>query len=118
MWRVALARRNRQDGLPRPGVRKGMGPRYLANYWSRTTRRKSHYKSFPLQKRGWHGCEYLLLKFAGFNLVGSVSSRGCPRQFSDLVSNSLPHHARRMPDGETGSRINWTQWQLGVFKQG
>jgi hypothetical protein len=52
----------------------------------------------------------------GAHLVGSVPLAGAAEVFK-FVSNSLRHHAKRIPDGETGARINWTEWQLDVFKQ-
>jgi hypothetical protein len=52
----------------------------------------------------------------GVHLVGSVPLSGAAEVFK-FVSNSLRHHAKRVPDGETGARINWTQWQLEVFEQ-
>src|SRR6266852_7392969 len=52
----------------------------------------------------------------GVHLVGSVPLSNAAEVFK-FVSNTLRHHAKRVPDGETGARINWTQWQLEVFDQ-
>ncbi len=51
----------------------------------------------------------------GALLVGSMPLVDSAAVFN-FAAQHLGHHLRRIPDGETGSRINWTQWQVGVFK--
>jgi hypothetical protein len=51
----------------------------------------------------------------GALLVGSMPLADSAAVFT-FAAQHLGHHLRRIPDGETGSRINWTQWQVGVFK--
>jgi hypothetical protein len=55
-------------------------------------------------------------KVRGAHLVGSVPLADAETVFR-FVSEHLAHHVKRIPDGETGARINWTQWQLDVFNQ-
>jgi hypothetical protein len=50
----------------------------------------------------------------GALLVGSVPLRDSAEVF-EAASTHLSRHLKRIPDGETGARINWTQWQLDVF---
>jgi hypothetical protein len=50
----------------------------------------------------------------GVHLVGSVPLADAAAVFR-FVSEHLGRHVKRIPDGETGERINWTQWQLDVF---
>ncbi len=50
----------------------------------------------------------------GALLVGSVPLANSEAVFK-FVSENLGSHLKRIPDGETGARINWTQWQLDVF---
>lgn len=50
----------------------------------------------------------------GALLVGSVPLGDAQAVFA-FASEHLGRHLKRMPDGETGARINWTQWQLDVF---
>ncbi len=51
----------------------------------------------------------------GVHLVGSVPLPDAEAVFKFAVKH-LGSHVRRIPDGETGARINWTQWQLDVFQ--
>ena len=51
----------------------------------------------------------------GAILVGSVPLRDSAEVFA-FASAQLGTHLKRIPDGETGARINWTQWQVDVFK--
>jgi hypothetical protein len=50
----------------------------------------------------------------GALLVGSMPLSDASAVFR-FASESLGPHLMRIPDGETGARINWTQWQLHVF---
>ena len=50
----------------------------------------------------------------GALLVGSVPLESAEAVFR-FASENLGDYLTRMPDGETGARINWTQWQLDVF---
>jgi hypothetical protein len=50
----------------------------------------------------------------GALLVGSVPLEDAAAVFN-FASEHLGRHLRRIPDGETVNRINWTQWQLDVF---
>ena len=50
----------------------------------------------------------------GALLVGSVPLADSEAVFR-FASETLGRHLKRIPDGETGARINWTQWQLDVF---
>ena len=50
----------------------------------------------------------------GALLVGSVPLQNSEAVFA-FASENLGDHLTRIPDGETGVRINWTQWQLDVF---
>ena len=50
----------------------------------------------------------------GALLVGSMPLSDSAAVFS-FAAQHLGRHLRRMPDGETGNRINWTQWQVSVF---
>jgi hypothetical protein len=50
----------------------------------------------------------------GALLVGSMPLADSAAVFT-FAARHLGHHLKRIPDGETGSRINWTQWQVGVF---
>jgi hypothetical protein len=50
----------------------------------------------------------------GALLVGSMPLADSAAVFT-FAARHLGRHLRRIPDGETGSRINWTQWQVGVF---
>jgi hypothetical protein len=50
----------------------------------------------------------------GALLVGSVPLDTAEDVFRD-VSEHLGHHLRRLPDGETGDRQHWVQFQLGVI---
>ena len=50
----------------------------------------------------------------GALLVGSMPLTDAAAVFR-FASEHLGRHITRMPDGETGKRINWTQWQLDVF---
>ena len=51
----------------------------------------------------------------GVHLVGSVPLSNNATVFAD-VNSKLGSHLRRMPDGETGERTNWTQWQFPLLK--
>jgi methionine synthase II (cobalamin-independent) len=50
----------------------------------------------------------------GVHLVGSLPLGNAEEVF-DTVAHALPHHVRRIPDGETGDRQQWIQFQLGVL---
>jgi hypothetical protein len=50
----------------------------------------------------------------GALLVGSMPLTDAAAVFK-FAAEHLGRHLKRMPDGETGKRINWTQWQLDVF---
>jgi len=50
----------------------------------------------------------------GVHLVGSVPLADAAAVFG-FASEHLGRYVKRIPDGETGERINWTQWQLDVF---
>jgi len=52
----------------------------------------------------------------GALLVGSMPLADSAEVFT-FAAQHLGRHLRRLPDGETGSRINWTQWQADVFKR-
>jgi hypothetical protein len=49
------------------------------------------------------------------HLVGSVPLDDADAVFTAL-GRRLGTRCRRYPDGETGERSNWTQWQAHVFK--
>jgi hypothetical protein len=51
---------------------------------------------------------------SGALLVGSMPLADSAAVFT-FINGHIGSHVRRMPDGETGKRINWTQWQLDVF---
>ncbi len=55
-------------------------------------------------------------KVCGALLVGSMPLSDSSAVFR-FSSEQLGQHLRRMPDGETGDRINWTQWQIDVLKR-
>ena len=50
----------------------------------------------------------------GALLVGSMPLADSAAVFT-FAAQHLGRHLKRIPDGETGSRINWTQWQVDVF---
>lgn len=50
----------------------------------------------------------------GAHLVGSIPLDSCDAVFR-ACCDSLHHHLRRLPDGETGERTNWIAWQRSVF---
>ncbi|MBV9195859.1 MAG: hypothetical protein JO168_17110 [Solirubrobacterales bacterium] len=50
----------------------------------------------------------------GVHLVGSVPLGSADEVFK-TVARHLGHHVRRIPDGETGDRQQWVQFQLGVL---
>jgi hypothetical protein len=50
----------------------------------------------------------------GALLVGSMPLPDSVAVFT-FAAQHLGRHLKRIPDGETGSRINWTQWQVDVF---
>jgi hypothetical protein len=52
----------------------------------------------------------------GALLVGSIPLADAAAVFA-FASEHRGRHLRRMPDGETGKRINWTQWQRDVFQR-
>jgi hypothetical protein len=52
----------------------------------------------------------------GVHLVGSVPLRDAEEVFR-TVTAQLGSHFRRVPDGETGVRSNWTFWQRAVFEK-
>src|SRR3546814_11752056 len=49
-------------------------------------------------------------------LVGSVAFRDEQEVFS-AVSGTLGDRIRAIPDGETGERTNWINWQKSVMEQ-
>ena len=49
-------------------------------------------------------------------IVGSVPLPDAESVFR-LIAGALGHRVRRMPDGETGARINWIEAQASVFEQ-
>lgn len=51
---------------------------------------------------------------AGALLVGSVPLKNCEEVFT-LSSQILGNHLRRIPDGETGERVNWIMFQHELF---
>jgi hypothetical protein len=52
----------------------------------------------------------------GAHLVGSVPL-GSAEDVFRAISAQLPHHVRRIPDGETGDRQKWVQFQLETLAQ-
>ena len=50
----------------------------------------------------------------GVHLVGSVPLTSADEVFR-TVARHLGHHVRRIPDGETGNRQQWVQFQLEVL---
>ena len=50
----------------------------------------------------------------GALLVGSMPLANSAAVFT-FAAQHLGRHLKRIPDGETGSRINWTQWQVDAF---
>lgn len=50
----------------------------------------------------------------GAHLVGSLPLDDAEQVFTH-VARALPQHVRRIPDGETGDRQQWVQFQLGVL---
>jgi hypothetical protein len=50
----------------------------------------------------------------GAHLVGSMPLADSAAVFK-FAEQHLGSHLKRIPDGETGARINWTQWQHDVF---
>jgi hypothetical protein len=51
----------------------------------------------------------------GAHLVGSVPLDDAQAVFA-LASQKLGNHLRRVPDGETGPRSHWINWQSSVFE--
>ena len=51
---------------------------------------------------------------SGALLVGSVPLKNSEEVFT-VSSEVLGHHLRRIPDGETGERVNWIMFQHGLF---
>jgi hypothetical protein len=56
-----------------------------------------------------------MMDIRGALLVGSMPLDNSAAVFGFAMQH-LGHHLKRIPDGETGSRINWTQWQVDVFR--
>ncbi len=52
----------------------------------------------------------------GALLVGSVPLESTEEVFRTAAS-ILGEHLRRIPDGETGARLNWIGWQIGGLQQ-
>ena len=52
----------------------------------------------------------------GALLVGSVPLENNDQVFRTAAS-ILGDHLQRIPDGETGDRLNWIGWQIAVFQQ-
>ena len=55
-------------------------------------------------------------KVCGVHLVGSVPYDNSAEVFKN-VSVSLGEHIKRLPDGETGVRTNWIDWQLPMLEK-
>ena len=55
-------------------------------------------------------------KVCGVHLVGSVPYDNGTEVFKN-VSASLGEHIKRLPDGETGVRTNWIDWQFPMLEQ-
>lgn len=53
---------------------------------------------------------------SGLHLVGSIPLDNEEQVFR-AVSSTLGRHLRRIPDGETGNRQGWVQFQLGVLAE-
>lgn len=53
---------------------------------------------------------------SGALLVGSVPLESNDQVFRTAAS-ILGDHLRRIPDGETGDRLNWIGWQIAIFQQ-
>jgi methionine synthase II (cobalamin-independent) len=51
----------------------------------------------------------------GAHLVGSVALSSSEEVFRS-VAETMPQHVRRIPDGETGERINWIAFQFLLFQ--
>lgn len=51
----------------------------------------------------------------GAHFVGSICLDSTDEVFS-TISKTLPNHAPRIPDGETGDRYNWVSFQIKVFE--
>ena len=52
----------------------------------------------------------------GVHLVGSVPYENSTEVFQNVVQH-LGKHVKRIPDGETGIRTNWIDWQLKRLKE-
>ncbi len=52
----------------------------------------------------------------GVHLVGSVPLKSAEEVFR-LAASTLGKRLKRIPDGETGARINWIGWQYAVMKE-
>lgn len=52
----------------------------------------------------------------GVHLVGSIPYDNTQQVFKNVAAK-LGKHICRIPDGETGERINWIDWQLDILKQ-
>ena len=52
----------------------------------------------------------------GALLVGSVPLHDAASMMT-FANDGLGRHLRRIPDGETGIRLNWTRWQEDVFSR-
>src|SRR5262249_10152627 len=52
----------------------------------------------------------------GALLVGSVPLHDAASVMT-FANDGLGRHLRRIPDGETGIRLNWTRWQEDVFSR-
>ena len=52
----------------------------------------------------------------GAHLVGSVPLANSEAVFREVMAR-LGSHLRRVPDGETGIRTNWIQWQFPLLRQ-
>ena len=49
-------------------------------------------------------------------ILGSVPLANSEEVIS-AIANVLGHRVRRIPDGETGDRLKWIDWQTSVFEQ-
>jgi hypothetical protein len=52
----------------------------------------------------------------GVHLVGSIPLGDAEEVFRTVASR-VGSHVRRVPDGETGVRSNWAEWQRAVFEK-
>ncbi|KAJ3780715.1 hypothetical protein GGU10DRAFT_136175 [Lentinula aff. detonsa] len=53
----------------------------------------------------------------GVHLVGSICGAPTTIEAITKISENLPNHVSRIPDGEPAHRASFIGWQMGVFKQ-